>query len=388
MVARASHPQSHMTRSSKDSRAAAMSGYYQALMNPKSGPLVGIPTFVPLQTQRQRVRAVGSVGTSTGNITINVNPRLMVANNTSPVRYSPVDGISDGTTVSYIQNNAEHALGDFGDGSDLKARVVALKVSVKNTSSLNDRNGMFYALQERHHHNMAAQTSSTMASDASCIIQSATDGEITLLYRPVQPREVEEWQTSHDGYPDENPAGYNAGDLGPLDQFPGFMQIIWKGAATSQTFFVEVDAIIEYAGETKDLVSSDPSTGAPGCIAAQPRDIPHIVREVETAEQHPAHRRSIVSSIERAALGLGSQVVASVRRQYNPTTRSGRANIGAAGRTVRNTAGYLTAAYRAGGLPAVGVATTYGLGRAAGGVIRRSQYRARRRNYSPYRLRF
>jgi hypothetical protein len=379
MVARASAARAAAHGASpRDHTSAMRTGYLQALMNPKTGPLVGIPTFIPIQTQRQRVRAVASLSTTTGALTVNVNPRRMVANDTGPVRACTQDGATDagwvGSATGYqaINNNAEHSGADFGDGSDLKARVVALQVTVKNVSSLNNRNGMFYALQERHHHNLAGKTSSDVSSDAHCKIQSATDGDITLLYRPVQPREVEEWQVDAGSYPGEtsNPTA----DDGPLDTFPGFMAVYWKGSTgVAQNFFVEVDAIIEYAGETKDLLSSDPHTGAPGATAAQPRDIPIIVSQVQQAEANPAHHRSILSQIGRA---IGSAV--------NPLTRRGRANLGQVGRT----AGYLRAAYRAGGLPGVGVAASYGIGRAAGGAIRGAYTRRPRsmaRNYSPYR---
>ena len=378
MVARASAARAAAHgASSRDHASAMRTGYLQALMNPKTGPLVGIPTFIPIQTQRQRVRAVGSVSTTTGDLTVNVNPRRMVANDSGAVRYRTADGGTDADWLAsaVIENNAEHGTADFGNGSDLKARVVALQVTVKNVSSLNNRNGMFYALQERHHHNLAGRNSSSASSDAHCKIQSATDGDITLLYRPVQPREVEEWQLNASHYPDEGPPGFDiAIDAGPLDTWPGFMGVWWKGSnGVAQNFFIEVDAIIEYAGETKDLLSSDPHTGAPGATAAQPRDIPIIVSQVQQAEANPAHHRSIIAQIGRT---LG--------RAFNPLTRPGRANLGQVGRV----GGYLRAAYRAGGLPGVGVAASYGIGRAAGGAIRGAYNRRPRRtarNYSPYR---
>jgi hypothetical protein len=377
MVARASAARAAAHgASSRDHASAMRTGYLQALMNPKTGPLVGIPTFIPIQTQRQRVRCVGSISTSTGSLSINVNPRRVVANDSFPVRYLTQDGGNDAEWANisgFLQTNAEHSQSDFGDGSDLKARVVALQITVKNVSSLNNRNGMFYAIQERHHHNLADKTSSDVASDAHCKIQSATDGDVSLLYRPVQPREVEDWQHSAAGYPDET-ALVNFPADGPQDQFPGFMAVFWKGSAgLAQNFFVEVDAIIEYAGETKDLLSSDPHSGAPGATAAQPRDIPIIVSQVQQAEANPAHHRSIITQIGRT---LG--------RAFNPLTRPGRANLGQVGRV----GGYLRAAYRAGGLPGVGVAASYGIGRAAGGAIRGAYNRRPRRtarNYSPYR---
>jgi len=341
MVARASAARAAAHGASvRDHTSAMRTGYLQALMNPKTGPLVGIPTFIPIQTQRQRVRAVASMVTTTGSLTVNVNPRRMVANDGNPVRAVFTDGASDaswGTPDYSINNNAEHPSGDFGDGSDLKARVVALQITMKNVSSLNDRNGMFYAIQERHHHNLAGKTSSDVANDAHCKIQSATDGDITLLYRPVQPREVEDWQHNGSGYPDETSSGSVDG---PLDQFPGFMAIYWKGSSvTPQNFFVEVDAIIEYAGETKDLLSSDPHTGAPGATAAQPRDIPIIVSQVQQAEANPAHHRGILRRI------LGTP--RSILRRVDPTSTRGRRNLGRIARAapgvyrgVRNAAGY------------------------------------------------
>jgi hypothetical protein len=313
-------------------KSASRTGYYQALMNPKTGPLVGIPTFVPLETQRQRVRAVQSIGTTTGNLTLNVNPRRFCVNDSGAVRWAALDGMTDAevTAANDIPTNAEHTEADFGNGSDLKARIVALQITVKNVSSLNDRNGMFYGLQERHHHNLAGRNSASFASDEACVIQSATDGDITLLYRPVQPREVEDWQHLSGAYPDElGVTSAGPTDGGPLDQFPGFMSVIWKGSSTTpQTFFVEVDAIVEYAGETKDMVSSEPHSGAPpGCTAAQPRDIPHVVKELQIAEKHPAHHKGIVAQIENAALkGLKW-----LGHQADPTSSAGKKNWKTAG---------------------------------------------------------
>jgi hypothetical protein len=385
MVARASSARAP-GMPQRDVTAAMRTGYLQALMNPRTGPLVGIPTFIPIQTQRQRVRAVASLSTTTGELTLNVNPRRFVSNTGAAVRYRTADGGTDAEwlAASSVNNNAEHSAGDFGNGSDLKARVVALSITVKNVSSLNNRNGMFYALQERHHHNLAGRTSSDASSDAHCKIQSATDGDITLLYRPVQPREVEDWQHSGDGYPDEAPDV--ASDAGPHDTWPGFMGVWWKGSnGVAQNFFVEVDAIIEYAGETKDLLSSDPHSGAPGATAAQPRDIPHIVNQVQQAEANPAHHRGVLAAIGRF-VGIGAS---SIGRRYDPRSREGRANLGSAGRTIRNTAGYLRAAYQAGGLPAVGTAAAYGMGRYTGRVVRSTRDARRRNNaarYHPYRI--
>lgn len=379
MVARASSAKS-AGMPKRDVASALRTGYLQALMNPKTGPLVGIPSFIPIQTQRQRVRAVASLSTTTGSVTINVNTRRFVANNAGGVRWLTTDGGSDSdwfSDANVVNNNAEHSSSDFGDGSDLKARVVALQFTVKNVSSLNNRNGMFYALQERHHHNLAGKTSSDVSSDAHCKIQSATDGDVTLLYRPVQPREVEDWQYNHTAYPDELPG--TGTDGGPLDSFPGFMSVYWKGSTgVAQNFFVEVDAIVEYAGETKDLLSSDPHSGAPGATAAQPRDIPHVVNQVQMAEANPSHHRSILQQLARAARG----VTRATGRALNPLSTRGRRNL----RTAARTGGYLRAAYRAGGLPGVAVASSYGIGRAMGGAIRRAAYRPRvPRNYSPYR---
>lgn len=275
--------------SEKHQRVSRRTSYRNALLDPKNGPLVGIPTFVPLKTQRQRIRAIGTVSTTNGSLTVNLNPRCLGVSNGGAVKWVSLDGASDGNwnVANQILSNAEHITGDFtGYGSDLKCRTVAASITVTNTSSLNNRNGVFYGLQERHHHNLADMTASLAGNDASCKIAPG-DKSMTLLYRPVQPREVEDWQ--HDGvkYPDE--VTNTGSDGGPLDVSPGFMGIWWKGESGQQTFFVEVNAIVEYAGETKDNVASDPHAGTPSpMIPAEPKDIPHIVAEAELVEKHDA----------------------------------------------------------------------------------------------------
>merc|ERR1719199_2159741 len=56
-------------------------GYARALSDPKDGPLVGVPQFVPIDTHRVRARAIGVVGATNGSCRIFFNPCRMVANN-------------------------------------------------------------------------------------------------------------------------------------------------------------------------------------------------------------------------------------------------------------------------------------------------------------------
>lgn len=275
-------------------------GYLQALLDPKHGPLVGIPTFVPINTQRQRVRAGGTISTDTGALTVLVNPRRMVANTTGPVRCVRTDGAFG---FYWAENdvrfnvNSDYTADDFVEyDGDLKARVVALQVTVKNVSDVGERHGMFYALQEPHHHNLDGKTSSIVSGHADCKIQSATDGDIYLLYRPCQPRETKDWQHSPYEYPDEDSS--IALDNGPTDPFPGCLGVWWIGNPTiDQTFHIEVDAIIEYAGESTDMVASHPSIGAHRCVSAQPGDFSEIFRQVQMAEAMPSHLRALKNVI-------------------------------------------------------------------------------------------
>lgn len=277
------------------------SGYLQALLDPKHGPLVGIPTFVPITTQRHRVRAGGTISTTTGALTVLVNPRRMVANTTGPVRCVRTDGAlgeewSDGVHFNSNVEYNEDPFVQWNGSSGLKARVVALKFTVKNVSSVGDRNGMFYALQEPHHHNLDGKTSSIVSEHADCKIQSATAGDIYLLYRPCQPRETKDWQHTARDYPDENQSIFL--DNGPDDPFPGCLGVWWVGNATvNQTFHIEVDAIIEYCGESTDMMASDPSTSTKGYVAAQPRDFTEIFRQVQMAEANPSHLRALTNVI-------------------------------------------------------------------------------------------
>ena len=53
----------------KSTKAMALkTDYARAVLDPKRGPLVGVPQFVPIDTHRARVKAIATVTTTTGTL--------------------------------------------------------------------------------------------------------------------------------------------------------------------------------------------------------------------------------------------------------------------------------------------------------------------------------
>jgi len=102
-----------------------------------------------------------------------------------------------------------------------------------------------------------------------------------LLYRPVKPEEVEEWQTSPYMLPGQVSVVTGAEDGTVNDAYPGYMAIDFQGAAGT-TLHVEAYAIIEYAGETMTTLSRPIHIG--GGRAAKPSDGPAAARDAANRE--------------------------------------------------------------------------------------------------------
>merc|ERR1712216_439196 len=176
-------------------------GYARALLDPKDGPLVGVPQFVPIDTHRVRTRAIGVINSTGGSARIFFNPCRMVANNSSAVKVWAYGGtkwtgaISDNdTTNETFHSNAPYANTDFqstsaatpttiNNGDGVKARVVGAMIRVCNVSSVQTRGGVFTALHEPHHKTLEDFDLSDMSKNTKSIIRPAGDGGyISLLY--------------------------------------------------------------------------------------------------------------------------------------------------------------------------------------------------------------
>ncbi len=288
----------------QDSAPHRQTGYARALLDPKDGPLVGVPQFVPIDTHRVRARAIGSVTTSTGKARIFFNPARMVAKS-GPGSAQPIrvwtnagtgavdDSVNDGVNDVGFSSNVSHLPADFQDpnstggitnGDGIKARVVGAMIRVCNVSAVQTRGGVFTALHEPHHKTLEDFTLDELASNSKSIIRPAGDGGyVSLLYRPVKPEEVEDWQLSPTGLPGQvHTGGPGALDGTVQDAYPGYMAIDFQGAANT-TLHIEAYAIVEYAGETMTTLSRPIHLG--GGSAAKPSDVPPSTRDAGNREQ-------------------------------------------------------------------------------------------------------
>lgn len=204
---RVSKSKMSMPSKTERKRHALTTDYAKALLDPVSGPLVGVPQFVPIDTHRARVKAIGTVSTTTGALNVFFNPCRMGSNNAGPILYgteNSASALTEASNIIAINSNAEHSNADYqisGNGEDItngdgvRSRVVAAMIRVTNVSSDNVRDGVFHALHENHHKTLEDMTLAQISTQNNSIVVSAADGKpVTLLYRPVKPQEVDEWQ--------------------------------------------------------------------------------------------------------------------------------------------------------------------------------------------------
>lgn len=300
---------------------AMKTGYGQALMDPKNGPLVGVPQFVPVETHRERVKIVASVSTTGGDGTIILNPYALgtdcssditgnvaasTVNSFKPLVFAPAASITDTTAsgILHFESNASTKPTEFADGA-VKARLVSARLAVTNTSSLNSRNGTFCALRERHHHGLDGVDFDEASRQSNAVVKSATAGTVAINYRPVKPEEVDSWlevRTSpswgHLMLPGDIMNGPN--DAGIMDVSPGFMGVWIKGSG-AQTFLVEVDAIFEYCGDSRTSLVKPIHIGHRN--KAEPKHIAPVGKGVDKANT-TQDRRSLMSMSD-SSMGTG-----------------------------------------------------------------------------------
>jgi len=291
-------------------------------MDPIKGPLVGVPQFVPIETHRVRARAIGTISCGTeGEARIVFNPCRMVANNVGAVRIwtnqgagaidqskasTPLDANVD-YTDSDFQSTGPTAPNVINNGDGIKARVVGALLRVCNVSSVQTRGGVFTALHEPHHKTVETFTRSELASNTKSIIKPAGDGSyVSLLYRPVKPEEVEDWQISAWTIPGGISTSSTSvvGDGTTLDAYPGYMVVDFKGEANT-SLHIEAYAIVEYAGESMTTLSRPIHLG--GGKAADPKDMPAIGTDLARAEGALA-----IASPEQVAKSLEIKLAAVV----------------------------------------------------------------------------
>ena len=275
-------------------------GYVRALMDPMNGPLVGVPQFVPIDTHRVRARAIGVINCPQGSTRIMFNPCRMVANDAGAVhawtssasKYTGVVNDS-GASSETFNSNVQYTSADFqstgsdwsviDNGDGVKARVVGAMIRVCNVSAANTRGGVFTALHEPHHKTLENYDLAALSKNSKSIIRPAGDGGyISLLYRPVKPEEVEEWQINAEVVPGQKSVTTGALDGTSMDAYPGYMAIDFQGEQNT-TLHVEAYAIIEYAGETVTTLSRP--IGAGGGKPATPDDARRGAKDADKTEQ-------------------------------------------------------------------------------------------------------
>lgn len=269
----------------------AGNSYATALLNPITGPLVGVPTTVPVQTFVTRVKCSMIVTSATGLMTASLQPVFMlssdgsggytssagyvassvgplVATNTATA-HNPVSGV---TAIGSAVANAPYASSDFAaksTTSNIRGRVVSAMMRVCNTSAPNDRNGTYTCYVDPGHNTVQGLTSSDVAKNSKSVrYPASSEGWHSVMYHPVDPDEVEGWVLDPYLGPSTNAkvgtwAQTGANDGTPFDLSPGYMGVWWNGDATkSQTFLVEAYAIVEYIGtKAMPMVRDNPAVG-------------------------------------------------------------------------------------------------------------------------------
>lgn len=296
-------------------------GYARALLDPKDGPLVGVPQFVPIDTHRVRTRAIGVVNTVGGSARIFFNPCRMGASNASAIKVWAfgttkfTGNINDASNAQEtFHSNAPYANTDYqstsaatptviNNGDGVKSRVVGAMIRVCNVSAANTRGGVFTALHEPHHKTLEDFDLAALSKNSKTIIRPAGDGGyISLLYRPVKPEEVEDWQINPFVVPgQESLRADETLDGTAADAFPGYMAIDFQGEPNS-TLHVEAYAIIEYAGETVTALSRPVAAG--GGKAGKPADVPPATKDAAAKEQFNAATGTSGCEVKTRARGL------------------------------------------------------------------------------------
>lgn len=262
--------------------------YATAMLDPISGPLVGVPTTVPIPTFVTRVKATAIMTVSTGLASIFCQPTYMMSSN-GPGGYvgaafvaSNSIGAIHGTAASTFGafngvggfnglSNAPFSASDFtSTTSSVRGRVVGCIFRICNTSSANTRNGTFTTYVEPAHNSLQDVDSAKAATyTGACRYPANTSDWHTIAYHPVDPDEVEGWVVNPMSGPlmGVRSGAYASGatvlDGTVSDTLPGYMGIWWNGdTTTTQTFLLEAHAIVEYVGtKVQPMLRDNPAEG-------------------------------------------------------------------------------------------------------------------------------
>ena len=299
------------TRPMSEKQKALQTGYARALIDPKNGPLVGVPTFVPIDTHRIRSKACGVIKlTNAGRIFF--NPCAMGTNDREVItayNLSANGTVDDASTaVAFIRSNAPYtssqymvtgadtvhvSVSNITNANGVRSRVVGAIFTVRPISNSQVRDGVMTALHEKHHKTLETFTGADMAVQDNAIVKSCSSGSaVSLLYRPVKPEEVDEFQLSGYRLNGHVFATTGASDGALFDGKPGYMAVEWSGTG-EQAFWVESHAIVEYAGEIVTTLAKPPHYGASN--KADPNDQAIAGQHAENVEQQQGGTNSDVN---------------------------------------------------------------------------------------------
>ena len=283
-------------------RRAKYNAYKEALLNPISGPLVGIPTSVPVDSHRARLKATTTITVTGGSMNLLANPVFGLCSDLLPstpggvgvsigafnwinATSFPTTGTIGGTAA--VTTNAQYTRAQFAgltNLSSVRGRVVSCCLRICNVSAANTRNGVFTLFTDQQHNTLQAKTPSDVATDPKAQQYNASVPDWhTMTYHPVEPDEADSWVWD----PTRGPQGGvktgayvnpDTSDRSAADNFPGYMGIWWQGDAVSQTFQVEMYIVAEYVGALVQPLVRDNGV-----------DIEDAQEAREAAEQEPIH---------------------------------------------------------------------------------------------------
>lgn len=311
--------------------------YKEAMLDPKNGPLVGVPQLHPVDTHRVRVKSSKVYASTGNNYCWAANPLAAVCSDGFAFGATSEAGgvVASRQAASQINawadvdegqfTNAPYTRSQFASqttGSSVRARVVGFQMTIQNVSSIQDRNGTFTVYQDPRHHTIQAMSQSEAASKSESYVVSGAEGKVVLTYGVVEPAEADGWiWDPRVGY--QNSITVNAYDTGNAadnteeDTAPGYMGVWWSGSATSgtpQSFLVETHAIVEYIGELVTTLVRDPGPVVDMRTLAETRkrvrdaDV-HVTHESADGGNHPHSSSSRLKRLGHNVLELGEQAV-------------------------------------------------------------------------------
>lgn len=200
-----------------------VNAYKRLLENPANGEVCGVPTLVGTKTRKARVRATAVVESNGNSCKLLCMPHAGMASDVDVVRVAPGDGTVVGSGGVSIRTNAEHINSEFTSGG-VKGRLVAAQLCVTNITS--QANGVLYAACDQNRKDISGYEPVdivTSIKEGNMVVASAQDEKVTVLYKPSQPEEIDEWVEDVQKGPYGGTRDINA------NSYPASHAVIWQG---------------------------------------------------------------------------------------------------------------------------------------------------------------